>query len=406
MLTLSKDFLPGEHGRKRRHRLEGDPFLSSQDMGLEFSASARRRKRTRLGLPITLDPQGVAATVLACADTGSDVNIMSAELIEALGYTGYEALLEAKQFKLANGKIVEAVGKITSRCAFGVEADSEMSMSCLFYILARVVAPIIMGIHFLEETNTMTEHRERLVRVPRPALQALSVCSIDRPRKVLSCSSGHKPTTATADTGSEIDLIHPEVVSDLGMLVHPGKEALELADGSIAITSGYVSAPLSLNDLLPGQENPYSAISTTVDFYLLHGLTHRVLVGEETLEELRVFTNNRRWLIPAISDTSAKSSLRSPHYLLSGENNMPSFNHKLNLVTKPDLGGWRYSGDSTIAVDQQCRAGSIRCLGAGDRLFERVKKKFERQPTTSGMTSMYTQETVFIKAFKLTESDL
>ena len=73
---------------------------------------ARRPKKTRLGLPITIHQQGILATVLACADTGADVNIMSAEVAKTLGYSEYDALPEKKEFALANGKLVEAIGMI------------------------------------------------------------------------------------------------------------------------------------------------------------------------------------------------------------------------------------------------------------------------------------------------------
>jgi hypothetical protein len=140
----------------------------------------RRPGKTRLGLPITLHNQDVLATVLACADTGADVNIMSDDVAKTLGYSEYNVLPERKQFTLANGKIVEAIGQIESVCSFGTETESLATMTCIFYILLKAATPIIMGLDFLEQTKTMTEHRDRLVRVPRPAYQALSVCSLDK----------------------------------------------------------------------------------------------------------------------------------------------------------------------------------------------------------------------------------
>jgi hypothetical protein len=267
-----------------------------------FQLRASNLKKTRLGLPITLNTSGTAATVLACADTGADSNIISEELARALGYTQYETLPVPKKFVLANGKTVDAIGQITSSCAFGIETDISVSMSCVFYVFLKAVTPIIMGMQFLEETETMTKHRERLVRVPRPALQALSVCSINRPRKLLSCNLDQNHITATPDTGSEIDLISPLVASELGMLVHPGEEVLELADGSKVVTSGYVRASLSLRDSLTRTGELPDLISTTVDLFVLKDLVHRILLGEETLEILRVFTENQYSLRPAFAD--------------------------------------------------------------------------------------------------------
>ncbi|CAN9367515.1 unnamed protein product [Alternaria alternata] len=84
----------------------------------------RRQRKARLGLPITLHKQGILATVLACADTGADVNIISHDVARTLGYSEYEVLPEKKEFALANGKLIEAIGRIESPCSFGVETNS------------------------------------------------------------------------------------------------------------------------------------------------------------------------------------------------------------------------------------------------------------------------------------------
>jgi hypothetical protein len=269
-------------------------------------AIASKAKKTRLGLPITLNPGTIAAaTVLACADTGADVNIMSEEVAKALGFTEYESGSETKQFRLANGKIIESVGKLHAICAFGTETIALVHMLCVFHVLTKAVAPVIMGMQFLEETETMTKHRERLVRVPRPALQALSVCSIDRPKKVLSCNLHRTQTIATADTGSEIDLISPQVAANLGVSVYEGEEIIELADGTFVITSGYIFIVVSVDTPVTRLPMYDTASSTMVQFHLLQGLAHKILIGEETLEKLGVFTENQHALIPAPADNDS-----------------------------------------------------------------------------------------------------
>lgn len=214
----------------------------------ESNVKTKRMRNLRLGLPLTLDTHGTVATVLACADTGAYVNIISHELAQSLGYTNYETALARKQFKLADGKIIEAIGQITSTCAFGVETEVSMTMSCIFYVLSQIVTPIIMGMQFLHTTETMTKHRNRLVRLPRPARQALSVCSLDRPRQFLSCVLEFHQVMATPDTGSEIDLMSPQLAADMGSTVHAGEQVIQIADGSIDLTSGYVIVTLTLID--------------------------------------------------------------------------------------------------------------------------------------------------------------
>ncbi|KAF1836972.1 hypothetical protein BDW02DRAFT_577552 [Decorospora gaudefroyi] len=305
---------------------------------------ARRLAKTRLGLPITLHKHGVLATVLAYADTGADVNIMSDDLAKSLGYTNYKTLPAKKQFALANGKIVEAVGQVESTCSFGVETELSVSMTCLFYILSKAATPIIMGLSFLEQTKTMTEHMERLVRVPRPAFQALSVCSIDRPRNLLTCKLDRKEALATPDSGSEVDLISPSFASERGFAIFPEEEAIELADGSRAITTGFVRAEISI---VPA-ESPDSFDSrsiVTVDFFVLDNLAHDLIIGEDSLEELKVFTHHQHALIPAPTG-SRLLGINRIRYLGAVDRVFSWIKKKMN-GTNPDHDHGQQDGDSS-----------------------------------------------------------
>jgi hypothetical protein len=144
---------------------------------------------------------------------------MSDELAKTLGYTTHNVLLEKKQFTLTNGKIIEAVGQIESTCSFGVETELSESLTCMFYILLKAATPVIMELDFLEQTKTMREHRERLIRVPRPALQAFSVCAIDKPRDLLACELNRTET-----------MMSPSFTSERGLRVHPGLQERTLSN--------------------------------------------------------------------------------------------------------------------------------------------------------------------------------
>jgi len=221
---------------------------------------------------------------------------MSNDVARTLGYSNYATMSEKRQFTLANGKLVEAIGQVESICSFGTESVASGTWKCVFYILLKAASPIIMGLEFLEQTKTMTEHRQRLVRVPRPAYQALSVCSVGVPRRLLDCELNSMKTLATPDSGSDIDLISPSFARERGLEVYPGEEIVELADGSMSVTTGFVRTKLSI----PSVEMSSSVIAlknnVTVDFFLLHSLTHDLLVGEHSLEELRVFTDHQHAL--------------------------------------------------------------------------------------------------------------
>lgn len=261
-------------------------------------AKVHNRVKTRWGLPLTLNSLGGPSTVMACADTGSEENIISAELTQALGLTIVEAADEKRQFMLANGKIVEAVGQVATHCSFGIESSQiSASMSCIFHVFLRLASPIIMGMAFLEQTETLTKHRDRLVRIPRPSLQALQVYSVGRPKKNLWCSVDKNLTFVTPDSGSEVDLMAPRFAVKRGFQIFHGEEQIEFADGSIAVTSGLVKAELSVYDVSTPTVTSAAARIPVVDFFLLDGLRADVLIGEDTLEELKIFTENQNSLI-------------------------------------------------------------------------------------------------------------
>ncbi|CAN9146586.1 unnamed protein product [Alternaria alternata] len=244
---------------------------------------------------------------------------MSDEVARILGYSKYDALVEKKQLTLANGKIVEAIGRIESACSFGTEIGSSATMTCIFYVLLKVATPLIMGVEFLEQTETMTKHRERLIRVQRPALQALSISSLGKPKRLLRCELNFEETLATPDTGSDLDLMTPSFASSRGLEVYPAEEMVELADGSILTTTGFVRANLSIDplNLLGFGENAEMRMlgnSAIIDFFLLEDLAHDLIVGDESLEELNVF-QDLQWALTPVSYDSHLSELNAIRHL-------------------------------------------------------------------------------------------
>ncbi|KAJ4289847.1 hypothetical protein N0V90_011179 [Kalmusia sp. IMI 367209] len=273
----------------------------------------RRNLKTRLGLPLTFGASNGPATVLACADTGSEENIISDGLARSLGYASYEPLPEPKHFMLANGKIVEAIGQIAAQCSFGMQAQQiSTPMACLFYVLVQLASPLILGMTFLEETKTLTQHRDRLVRVPRPMIQALRVYSVGRPSKQLHCKLNNWPVLVTPDSGSEIDLMSERWAQEHELTIEYAKELIEFADGTTAITLGSVQATLSViksdhKDTSPGTQ-------ITLEFLILKDLTHDVIIGEDSIEELQVFTTNHGSLY-RVSDATGPLGLNRIRYL-------------------------------------------------------------------------------------------
>lgn len=203
-----------------------------------------RRPRKRWALPVLFFTGSRAETVTACPDSGSDDNIISVELadrlalqIQSLGPSASAA------FALANGTKVSAVGQVTAKCAFKIEHPKDLNepdpdldpsfpmIECVFYVFQTLAVPMIMGIEFLRSTKTLTEHRYRLVERPISSRQALRVSSIGRSKRNIVCQIDEHVACATADTGSDLDLVSPEFAASREFEVEDAYEQLEFAYG-------------------------------------------------------------------------------------------------------------------------------------------------------------------------------
>jgi hypothetical protein len=290
----------------------------------------KRRSKTSVLLPLKFSTKAGLTNVMACADTGSDVNIITAETAQHLGYMEYDDTSPGTQFVLANGKVIRPVGQIQSNIWIGGEHQiGSPPMPCTFHVLLKAAAPIIMGMPFLEHAKVISEHRDKLIRLRRPTFQALSVCSVGKPRLHMVCDIDNELTIATPDTGSEVDLVSPHFVRSRGFEVHPGEEVIELADGSTAICSGFIQATISIGTHFDSKHMSRSKKATHVDFLVLENLSKDVIVGEHYLEELKVFSDNDHVLMLA-TDESAPSAVNIIRMFGVVDKSISWFKDKLN----------------------------------------------------------------------------
>ncbi|RYP11196.1 hypothetical protein DL765_007849 [Monosporascus sp. GIB2] len=259
------------------------------------------RRRKRFILPISIEGATGSSEVLAFPDTGSNDNIISLDMVHDLGLEMAEISNESPMFSIANGKVVEAVGQVTARFTFtkGSPSDSPI-LDCLFYVFSKLAVPIIVGVRFLDETETFSRHRDRLVEEIVPSMQALRVSSIGKPKKDMVCQLNNYIGCANADTGSDLDLVSPEFATSRGFQIEPAFETLEFADGSYGITCGVIQTTFAVGnqDEVKGFIRRGEAIER--DFYILESLTSDILVGINTLEELNVFRHHSESFIPSI----------------------------------------------------------------------------------------------------------
>ncbi|KAF2107288.1 hypothetical protein BDV96DRAFT_653880 [Lophiotrema nucula] len=270
------------------------------------------RSGVRWGVPLVVGGlQGIEREI-ACADTGSEGNIISYNLAKKL-HLIIEVAEEQQEFVLANDTRVKAMGRTSTYCWFSWEDTAKSDpIECTFHVFRQLASPMIMGMKFLQDTETLANHRKRLEKLKIPRLQALQVCSVGRPSRGLVCFLDGTLTLATPDSGSDLDLMSPRFAVERGLKVIDLVEKIEFADGSTTFTCGVVRVEIAISNgehgiaHIPGRRIP------VVEFHLLESFTHDVLLGTNTLEQLDIFTHNSHVLIP-VADTDGPMRLDRIH---------------------------------------------------------------------------------------------
>ncbi|KAK3681002.1 hypothetical protein B0T22DRAFT_523786 [Podospora appendiculata] len=155
-----------------------------------------------------------------------------------------------------------------------------------------------MGLEFLSSTETHTKHRDWLVEQVIPSAQALSVNSVGRPGRNLICRLSSYIGLASADTGSDLDLVSLQFASTRAFHMEPALHQIQFADGSMGFTSGIIRARFSVGSVSETKGFVPSGETADRDFYVLQSLTSDIIVGQETLEMFGVFRTHADSLIP------------------------------------------------------------------------------------------------------------
>lgn len=298
--------LPFINFDKQEHEVPSPKQYASDsfhDVSTSLQTPDRRRpKRKRFVLPLLLaHSSGTFTTVMACPDSGSDDNIMSLELVVNLGLKMEQVSSgESRQFSIANGKIITALGQVSTSCSFTTDSLPEFSkLECTFYVFHTLAIPLIMGVDFLQETETLSKHKDRLVEQSIPAMQSLRVNSIGRPKRSLICRLGTYVGCATVDTGSDLDFVSSAFAKSRAYKIEPAFEQVEFADCSVGYTSGVMKVPFvvgNMSDLgFHARGEPLK-----LDLFVLDNLNADILVGQDTIEELDIFNLHNESLIPSI----------------------------------------------------------------------------------------------------------
>lgn len=238
---------------------------------------------TRKYLPMILQGKAIGAQ----HDTGAEgSNFMTSKLAEDLKLHVRTKESDRKSFSMGTGKVRRAIGRVRAWCAFAKESGTKIK--CWFHVLPKLASPLIMGSEFLRDTKTMSHftHRleDQLPCTPFAPIVNLISSTLQAKRRLVAFIDDRQ-TYINADSGSHLDLMSSAYVKKYGYKLDRRRECrkrLQLADGTAAETIGQVKAELTLHD--------GSTYLKTFD--VLPDLMSEVLIGEDTLAELKIFTEH------------------------------------------------------------------------------------------------------------------
>ncbi|KAH8800935.1 hypothetical protein F5882DRAFT_165376 [Hyaloscypha sp. PMI_1271] len=267
---------------------------SKVDLWLQHQRQSRARpigrvRKTRTILPITIGNH----TFDAIPDSGSEENIMTVQVASQLGLTIEDNEQHQKEFRIANGKVVKSLGRVQAMCAFA--KDQGVALVTAFYVFRTMVSDLIIGMDFLDVTETMTKHKHRFDKKVFPLQGIPQISALNNPRRRLRCLASGQIMLANADTGAEMNLVSVNYVESRRLVLDKlssGETQVQLADGSIVYLAGKVYLTVHLD--LTHHGTIYDPREV---FYVMEGLTCSLLFGEDALEGLDAFETYRDNLV-------------------------------------------------------------------------------------------------------------
>lgn len=257
------------------------------------SSPVQRSRRKRLGLPLFIFTKSKARSIIACPDSGSDDNIISLETAHQFGLPVMDIQDPSPpSFVIANGRTVSPVGQVRLKCAFKHGFSPTALLECVFYVFQTLAVPMIMGLEFLQSTETLSKHQYRLIEEWAPAMRALRVCSISQPKRQLVCRVGHYVGCATADTGSDMNLVSPDFAASRSFNVEESFVEVEFADGSTGYTTGVIKTDFSIGSVGDVEGFIPRTQEVALELFVLKNLNADILVGADAVQELQAFSSH------------------------------------------------------------------------------------------------------------------
>ena len=285
-------------GKSMRNGKEEAPITNENQALADLSRAARKVLANQ---PLTAHRDTIEGLegflneypVRALADTGADQNFIAQAFVEHLQCSLIHYSRDARpSFLMGHGRQVHATAHAKIRWQFRKEPGKTYDLS--FYVLPDCIFDVMIGGAFLYATSTMTLHRNRLSRIPRPrrALNTRVVNLCGTPSRRLNGVLHTEKCRALPDSGAEPNLLSYEYVKQRGWLLDmvPGPESctlLQFADGSTETTEGRLHLKWSFDGKWD-VTNPSTEYSITFD--VLRGCPFDVILGQDFLDHTSAFS--------------------------------------------------------------------------------------------------------------------
>ncbi|KAI1112551.1 hypothetical protein F5Y14DRAFT_266867 [Nemania sp. NC0429] len=261
------------------------------------------RTQTRSVIPVIVN--GKIEIEIAVPDTGAFGNVVTEKHAASLGLFIDRDPEQLQTFKTATGRLFLSQGTTSVNISF--PDDPDKTWRCIFAVVDRCAAPMVLGKSFLDMTEIFTRFKHRLLKAELEVENTIAHGSeklwrlmlMENSNQKMKCMIDGRMALANADTGSDIDLVSLEYARCRGWEVTPllhDEGFVILANEERSKLAGYVDANLSL----PGESLP-------TRFYVLEGLTSDVVLGDETLEVTEVFARYQELFVQMVVDDENSS---------------------------------------------------------------------------------------------------
>lgn len=231
-----KSSLPGERWRSGS-RLKGGDRLRRQGNPYTSSLNTKPYENRRKILRVRIKDQDV----LACPDSGSEENIISETCALEHGFRIRRKPKDKRKFEVGNGDIVRSIGRVW--ITVGLLGSPLWQKKRRFYVLKNCPVPMVIGMKFLREAEILTRHRHLLESCPAEMSNISSLLWIGSPRNRLRCTVDGRQLVATADTGSDLNLMSLACAEREGFRIDMCLEArtqIAVGNGKVIDTLGQV----------------------------------------------------------------------------------------------------------------------------------------------------------------------